>query len=114
MPAELQISDIVTFVAPLAASAVSLAAAHWFPWHDRARALSRLAAYGIGTAVTVGIPAATMVLTHALGLAYGPLFWAALLLCNAAVSGVTVAAAYYVDSRQPVSLEDMRNAAAQQ
>lgn len=52
-----------------------------------------------------------MLLSAALGLSYSSLFWAALLIANAVASGVAVGFAYWVDSRLPVSLEDVSNAA---
>lgn len=97
---------MVVFAAPPAASSLALAALHWFPWHGGARPLARVDAYAVGTLVVVGVPVATMLLTAALGIVYGQLFWAALLAANVAVSGATVRLAYWIDSRKALTLED--------
>jgi hypothetical protein len=101
---EMQLHDAVAFTAPLILSGIATAALHWFPGAQGQHALTR---YVLGTGVTVGIPAAAMLLTAALGLAYGHVFWAALLVVNAAVAGATVAAAYWIDATAPVSLDDI-------
>lgn len=93
---DISLPDLLLFVAPLGASAITLAAMHWFPG---AQQLERTTAYAVGTLVTVGVPATTMLLAAALGLSRGELFWAALLLVNALVSGATVNAAYWIDSK---------------
>lgn len=103
---QLELADMVVFAAPLGASSLALAAAHWFPWHGRARPLARVDAYAVGTAVVVGVPVAAMLLTAALGRLYGQLFWAALLAANVAVSGAVVHLAYWIDSRNALTLED--------
>lgn len=104
---EMQLHDAVVFLAPPLASAVTTAALHWFPGAKAQHALLR---YVLGTLVTVGIPVAAMLLTEALGLAYGHLFWAALLVVNAAVAGATVAVAYWIDATLPVSLDTLAEA----
>lgn len=101
-----QIQDMLLFCAPLAASAVSLGLLHWFPWNGGAANLQRPTAYALGTLVTVGIPAATMLLAAALGMHKGEVFWAVLLVANALVSGATVNVAYWIDSKRPITLED--------
>lgn len=106
MSPQLELADLVVFCAPLAASAITLSALHWFPWHGGARVLSRTTAYAVGTLVVVGVPVAAMLLTYALGLFYGQLFWATLLAANVLVSGATVHLAYWVDSRRALTLED--------
>ena len=108
---EMQLHDAVVFAAPLAASAVTLTALHWFPWHGGLAPLRRTTAYVLGTLVTVGIPVATMLLTAALGLVYGQAFWAALLVANTAVSGATVHVAYWIDGHRALTLEDGHAAA---
>jgi hypothetical protein len=60
--------------------------------------------------VTVGVPVVTMLLAAALGLAYGPLFWAALLVANTVASGVSVSLAYWVDEQRAVTLDDVSEA----
>ena len=99
---EIPLHDLLLFVAPLGASATTLAAMHWFPG---AQQLERTTAYAVGTIATVGIPAATMLLAAALGFARDELFWASLLLVNALVSGATVNLAYWIDSKLPITLD---------
>ncbi len=103
---QLELADIVVFCAPLVASAVTLSAMHWFPWHGGAKPLSRTSAYAMGTLITTGVPVTAMLLTAALGLFYGQLFWASLLAANVLVSGATVHLAYWIDSRRALTLED--------
>lgn len=103
----LHFNDILTFTISPAVSALSLAAAHWFPWHGGARQLRRTTAYAIGTSVVVGVPVLTMIVTWLLGVMYDQLFWAALLVVNAAVSGATVNIAYWIDGRRAVTVEDV-------
>ena len=88
----------------LAFSVLALGLLHWFPWPTR---LKRVEAYTLGTSVLLGAPVAAMVITHAAGLVYGQLFWAALLVANAAVGGATVLVAYEIDKHRPVNLEDV-------
>lgn len=106
MSPQVSVADVLVFAAPLGASVVTLAAMHWFPWHNGARPLRRTAAYTAGTLVVVGIPVAAMLLVTALGAAYGQLFWAALLVANAIASGATVHLAYWIDSHRALTLED--------
>jgi len=105
---DIPLHDLLLFAAPLGASAITLAAIHWFPG---ARELSRTTAYAIGTLVTVGVPAAAMLLAAALGLSRGELFWATLLLTNALVSGATVNLAYWIDGKLPhaITLDEVAN-----
>jgi hypothetical protein len=107
---QILLQDAVVFLAPPVASTVTLAALHWFPWHGGIRPLSRVVAYALGTGVTVGVPVITMVLTAALGLAYGSLFWAALLLANAFISGAAVGMAYWIDGHRALTLDDWSEA----
>jgi hypothetical protein len=107
----LDVSDLVVFAAPQVVSATTLSAMHWFPWHGGQRKPGRVAAYAMGTAVTMGVPVATMLLTVATGNQYGTLFWAALIVANTLVSGATVAVAYWIDSRRPVGEAEVRDAA---
>lgn len=95
--------DLLLFAGPLSASAVTLAAMHWFPG---ARRLERTTAYAFGTIATVGIPVVTMVLAAALGFARDELFWASVLVANTLIAGGTVKLAYWIDSKQPLTLED--------
>lgn len=105
----LQLGDIVLFAAPLAASAISLTALHWLPWNGGTKPLERTTAYALGTLVTVGVPALTMIMTALLGLHYGELFWAALLLVNALVSGATVKSCYWLDGTRAISLDEVHH-----
>lgn len=98
--------DLLLFVLPLLFSVVTLAAMHWFPWHNGTQQLGRVAAYTAGTIVTIGVPALTMLLAASFGLRYSEIFWAAFLVVNALVSGGTVRVAYWIDSRRALSLED--------
>ena len=59
--------------------AVTTMALHWFPG---AKAQPAIVRYMLGTLVTVGVPVAALLLTAALGLRYGHLFWSALLMDN--------------------------------
>jgi hypothetical protein len=86
---------------------VLLAALHWYPW----RGLSRVAAYALGTCVTVGVPVLTMLAAALLETGYSELTWAAFLVANTIVCGATVQLAYLVDSRRPLTLEDKHAAA---
>ncbi len=72
--------------------------------------LTRIEAYTAGTLVTVGVPALTMLLAAAVGMPQGELFWAALLTANAVVSGLTVKAAYWYDSRRAITRQDVHDA----
>lgn len=103
MNTDLQVR-VAIVIGVLLLSAVMLGLLHWFPWSQR---LKRVEAYTVGVGVLLGIPVATMVLTHAAGLDYGQLFWAGLLAGNAAVSGATVRLAYAIDKRGPINLEDV-------
>lgn len=108
---QLELADIVVFCTPGVLSSLTLAALHWFPWHGRGYAsLSRIAAYTMGTLVVVGVPVATMLLTATLGIVYGQVFWAAVLVANMLVSGATVHLAYWIDSRRALTLEDAHHA----
>lgn len=108
MSQTLQLADILLFAAPLAASSVTLAALHWVPWNGGTKPLERTTAYTVGTLVTVGVPATTMIMAALLGLAHGELFWAALLLVNALVSGATVKGCYWLDGTRAISLDEAR------
>ena len=103
MSTDLQVRTLVVFLV-LALTALTLANLHWFPWPTR---LKRVEAYALGVAVLLGVPIGAMVITHAAGLVYGQLFWAGLLVANAAVGGGTVIVAYAIDKRRPVNLEDV-------
>lgn len=103
---ELDLRDVLLFCAPIGASSLSLALMHWLPWKDGVESLERTTAYALGTIVTVGVPAATMLLAYALGLHKSELFWASLLVVNALVSGGTVKTAYWIDGKRPITLED--------
>lgn len=105
---ELQLHDVISFAAPPVISVLTTAVLHWFPGATAQHAITR---YALGTAVTVGVPAAAMLLSAALGLSYGHLFWAALLLVNAIVSGATVNIAYWIDRHLPITLDDVAEAA---
>lgn len=94
------------FILPLAASAVSLTALHYFPWNRGARPLKRTTAYALGTLVTVGVPILAMLVAALLGVSRGELFWAAMLALNALVSGATVNACYWIDGSRALTLED--------
>jgi len=100
---------VVLFVAPLYVSAVTLAAMHWYP---QATKLDRKQAYTLGTFVTVGVPAAVMLLAYLLGVSCGELYWASLLLANAAISGGSVHAYYWIDEKRPtpITLDEVANA----
>lgn len=104
----IELQDAVLFAVPLAASAVSLTALHFLPWNGGTKPLERTAAYAVGTLVTVGVPASTMIVSALLGLAHGELFWAALLLVNALVSGATVKGCYWLDGTRAISLDEAR------
>jgi hypothetical protein len=95
-------TQLLFFGVPLSFSAVLLAALHWYPWRD----LSRVAAYAVGTCVTVGVPVLTMLAAALVGTSYDELVWAAFLVANTVVCGATVQLAYLVDSRRPLTLED--------
>lgn len=103
----IELRDILLFGTPLGASALSLGLMHWLPWNGGAKALERTTAYALGTIVTVGIPAMTMLVAHALGLHRNELFWAALLIVNALVSGGTVNAAYWIDNSRAITLDEV-------
>lgn len=113
MSPQLELADLVVFGAPLGVSAITLAALHWFPWHGGAKPLDRLSAYSAGTLVVVGVPVTAMLLTAALGLMHGQLFWALLMIANMLVSGATVHLAYWIDSRRALTLEDAHHAQEQ-
>lgn len=98
--------DALLFGLPLLFSSITLAAMHWFPWHNGARPLDRVPAYAAGTLVVVGVPVLTMLLAASLGLHRLEWFWAALFTANSLVSGGTVSLAYWIDSRRAVTLED--------
>lgn len=105
------IATAVVFCAPLTASALALAAAHWFPWHGGARPLSRTSAYAVGTSIIVGAPVAAMLLATAAGLVFAATFWAALLVANVLVGGAVVNLGYWIDAHsRPVTLDDVREA----
>lgn len=108
---QIELVDILTFSTPILVSSLSLAAAHWFPWHNGARPLRRQSAYTVGTAVVVGVPVATMLLSVALGAHYPTLFWAALLAVNTVMAGATVNVAYWIDSRRAIGHGEVANAA---
>lgn len=108
MNTTIEVGDALLFVAPLCASAVTLAAMHWFPG---AKELEKPQAYALGTLVTVGVPAVTMLLAEVLALPQGGLFWAAFLLMNALVSGFTVNGCYWLDSKRAISLDEVADAA---
>jgi hypothetical protein len=99
---EVRLMDVVLVSATLSATSSVLAVMHWFPWHGGARALRRTTAYAMGTSVVVGVPALAMVLVAAMGFAYREVFWAALLVVNALVAGVTVNVAYWIDGKRAV------------
>lgn len=102
----LPVQDVLLFCTPLCASSTTLALLHWFPWNGGADLLERTTAYALGTIVTVGFPAATMLLAAALGIPQGEVFWACLLLTNALISGATVNLAYWIDSKRPITLDE--------
>lgn len=104
----IEIADVLLFVAPLAASTLALTAMHFFPWHRGARPLRRVDAYALGTLVTVGVPVLTMLLAAVLAMPQRELFWAALLTVNSLVSGATVSACYAIDNGRALGLEDVR------
>lgn len=104
---EINLTDLLTVALPIGATSTTLAAMHWFPWHGGTRPLARTTAYMMGTAVVVGAPVATMVLTAALGVQYSSLFWAGLLVANTAVAGATVNLAYWIDQRRAISHADV-------
>jgi hypothetical protein len=110
MSVELELADMLAFATPVALTSLSLATAHWFPWHGGTKIIRRPTAYAIGTAIVVGVPVVTMLLCEALGRQYSQLFWAALLTANVAVGGATVNLAYWIDSRLAVSLDDVAEA----
>ncbi len=111
MSPQLELADLVVFGVPSVMSAITLAALHWFPWHGSgALALKRTDAYAMGTLVVVGVPVAAMLLTASLGIVYGQVFWAAVLMANVLVSGATVHLAYWIDSRRALTLEDAHHA----
>jgi len=101
---DIPLHNLLLFAAPLGTSALTLAAMHWFPG---AQQVQRPTAYALGTIVTVGVPAAAMLLAAALGLSRGELFWATLLLTNALVSGATVNIAHWIDSKKPLTLDEV-------
>lgn len=103
----IDLRDALLFVTPLAVSALSLTAMHFFPWHRGAKPLARTTAYALGTLATVGIPALTMLLAAVLSMPQGELFWAALLLCNALVSGGAVNFCYWIDASRAISLDEV-------
>lgn len=105
----IELRDILLFGAPLVASSLSLALMHFLPWNGGAKELERTTAYALGTIVTVGVPAMTMVVANALGLHRNELFWATLLIVNALVSGGTVNIAYWVDSFRAITLDEVSN-----
>lgn len=105
----IEVSDMILFVAPLVTSSLSLAALHWLPWNRGVRPLTRTTAYTVGTLVTVGVPVMAMLTAALLEIPHGELFWAAVLVANALVSGATVNACYLIDSVRALSLEDMAN-----
>lgn len=105
-----RLADLLLFAAPLTVSALTLALMHWFPWKDGMDVLSRIEAYTAGTLVTVGVPVAAMLIAAAVGLNQGELFWATLLTVNAAVSGATVAAAYWYDGKRAITRQDVHDA----
>jgi hypothetical protein len=107
MQPSIEIADALLFVAPLAASTVTLAAMHWFPG---ATELEKPQAYALGTLVTVGVPVATMLLAVLLAMPQGEVFWAALLAANTAVSWAAVKACYWIDKRRPITLDEVTNA----
>lgn len=106
----IEVSQALLFVAPLGASAVTLAAMHWFPG---ATGLAKPHAYALGTLVTVGVPVVTMLLAVLLAMPQGEVFWAALLVANTVVSGMTVKVCYWLDSQRPrpITLDEVKNAA---
>lgn len=107
-----ELRDILLFGTPLVTSALSLGLMHWLPWNGGAKELERPTAYALGTIVTVGVPAMTMLVAHALGMARTELFWASLLIINALVSGATVNIAYWVDSGRAITLDEVQGNAA--
>jgi hypothetical protein len=104
--AAVELRDVVLFCTPLGASVVSLGLLHWFPWKGGVDVLERTTAYALGTIVTVGFPAATMLLAAALAMHKSEVFWACLLLVNALISGATVNLAYWIDSKRPITLDE--------
>lgn len=104
----IEVADIVLFALPLAASAISLTTLHFLPWNGGTKPLERTTAYAVGTLVTVGVPASTMIMAALLGLHYGELFWAALLVVNALVSGAAVNVCYWLDGTRAISLDEAR------
>jgi len=103
----IEVRDILLFGTPLVISSLSLATLHWLPWNRGVRELKRTTAYAMGTLVTVGVPAVTMLVAALLAMPQGEVFWAALLLVNALVSGATVNACYMVDAVRALTLEDV-------
>jgi len=102
--------DILLLSLPPLFSAVVLAAQHWFPWHSGVRPLSRLQAYVAGTSVVVGVPVVAMLIAHVGGIERPVLFWALLLVLNTVAGGLTVMAAYWIDSKRAVGLEEVHAA----
>lgn len=102
----LQLRDVLLFGVPLALSASSLAAMHWYPWRGEGNLrLTRVEAYSMGTLVVVGLPVAAMGLSIAMQIVVSLWFWMALLVANMLVGGATVSVAYWVDEKRPLGLE---------
>lgn len=110
----IHLADMLLFAAPLAFSAASLTALHFLPWHGGAKPLARTTAYAIGTVVTVGVPALTMILAAMLDLHHGELFWAALMLVNALTSGAAVNVCYWIDASRAITLDEAADYASHQ
>lgn len=107
---QIDVADALLFVTPLAVSTLALTAMHFYPWHRGARPLRRVDAYALGTLVTVGVPVVTMLLAALLTMRHSELFWAALLVVNALVSGATVNLCYVIDAGRALGLEDVSDA----
>lgn len=106
----LENAELVLFVTPIALSCSTLAATHWFPWHNGTQPLQRTTAYAVGTSVVVGFPVLAMLISAAWQLDIGALFWALLLMANVAASGTTVLAAYWIDGRRALSGNEVHDA----
>lgn len=111
----LQLSDVLVFVLCFVASALALATLHWMPFAGTEELRDRRLCYALGTCVTVGVPALALLLTDALGQHHDERFWAALLLSNMVICGLTVQVCYWIDDRHqqprpPITLEDIEDA----
>lgn len=105
----IEVRDALLFATPLVVSSLALTAMHFFPWNRGVRPLERTTAYALGTLVTVGVPVLAMLAAALLAMPQGELFWAALLIVNALVSGATVNGCYWLDKSRGLTLEDVAN-----